>query len=165
MNKMFLIFIVLVATLTRIAPHPPNFTPILSIALFSGLCFKNKFSFLVPLLIMIFSDFFIGNFDMAVWVYPCLLIIFYLGKYFKTSFNFKNVIISSFIASILFFLISNFGVWIVGYPKNISGFVNCYFMAIPFYKNTLLSTMMYSSCLYFMYEILLRKYLSVYQKK
>ena len=80
MNKIFLIFIVFLAALTRIAPHPPNFTPIISIALFSGLFFKNKYSFLIPLIIMIVSDFLIGNFDMAIFVYPSILLVFLLGK-------------------------------------------------------------------------------------
>ena len=164
MNKMFLIFIVLLAALTRVAPHPPNFTPILSIALFSGICFKNRFSFIVPLLIMIISDFFIGSFDMAAWIYPCLLLICYLGRNFQNKFNYQNVLVNSFIASLLFFVISNFGVWIVGYPKTISGFINCYVMAIPFYKNTLISTIVYSSCLYLIYEVLLKKHFE-YQKK
>ncbi len=164
MNKMFLVIIVILAGLTRLAPHPPNFTPILSIALFAGLCFKHKLSFMIPLLIMLFSDFFIGNFDMALWIYLCLLLIVYLGKYSKSRFSYKSVLVNSFISSILFFSISNFGVWIIGYPKTISGFIDCYLMAIPFYKNTLLSTLIYSSCLYYMYEVLLKKYF-VYQEE
>ena len=164
MNKVFIIFIVFLAALTRIAPHPPNFTPIISIALLSGLCFKNKISFLIPLLVMIFSDFLIGNFEMAIFVYPPLLLVFYLGKYLENEFTYKHVFFGSFIGSFLFFTISNFGVWLVGYPKSLSGFLSCYYMAIPFYKNTLISTILYSSILYFMYEILSRKFLS-YQKK
>ena len=156
MNRIFLLFIVLLAVATRIAPHPPNFTPIFSIALFSGICFRNKFSFLVPLSIMIISDIYIGNFQMAFWVYPSLLLIYFIGKLFIKKLNYLNVFTASVISSILFFVITNFGVWNVGYPKTIEGFMLCYLAAIPFFKNTLMASIFYSSILYFIYDFVLK---------
>ncbi len=46
----------------------------------------------------------------------------------------------------VFFLISNFGVWLLSgmYEKNISGLINCYIVAIPFLKNTIISTIFFS---------------------
>ena len=156
MNKIFLICIVLLAAFSRLAPHPPNFTPILAITLFSGICFRKKYSFLIPLFIMFISDFIIGNFDMAIWVYPSLLLIYFIGNYFIKNISYKNVLIASFIGSIIFFLVTNFGSWIgnVFYPQNFNGLVASYVAGIPFYKNTLISTLLffisiiYSICIF-----------------
>ena len=60
MNKILLVIFILLAVFSRLTPHPPNFTPILSIALFSGLMFNNKYGFLIPLSIMIFPTFLLG---------------------------------------------------------------------------------------------------------
>ena len=156
MNKIFLLFIIILAVLTRVAPHPPNFLPIFSIALFSGVCFRSKFSFLIPLSIMILSDLYIGNFQMALWVYPSLFAIYIIGFIFVKKVNYLNILTYSMISAFLFFLITNFGVWIVGYPKTFNGFVTCFTLAVPFFKNTLFASLFYSSILYFIYDYVLR---------
>ena len=167
MNKIFLVCIVLLAAFSRLAPHPPNFTPILAITLFSGICFREKYSFLIPLCIMFVSDFIIGNFDMAMWVYPSLLLVYFIGNYFIKNISYKNVLISSFISSIIFFLVTNFGSWIgnVFYPQNFNGLIASYIAGIPFYKNTLISTLLFSSGLYLVYAYLLRKFNHLYQNQ
>jgi len=103
--------------------HPPNFTPILSIALFSGLLFNNKYGFLIPLSIMIFSDFFIGNYSMAMWVYPSLLLVTFSGSFFVTKFNYINIVKYSVFSSLIFFFITNFGSWYANplYPQSLQG--------------------------------------------
>jgi len=138
--------------------HPPNFTPILSIALFSGLLFNNKYGFLIPLSIMIFSDFFIGNYSMAMWVYPSLLLVTFSGSFFVTKFNYINIVKYSVFSSLIFFFITNFGSWYANplYPQSLQGLFSSYVAGIPFYKNTLLSTLMYSSFLYLVYEFVLK---------
>ena len=109
---------------------------------------------------MIISDYFIGSFVMATWVYIPILFIYLIGNVFNDDFNYKNILLMSFVSSLIFFVISNFGVWLLGYPKNMTGFITCYMAAIPFFKNTLLSTIIYSSFIYFGYEFLNKKYAS-----
>ena len=60
--------------------------------------------------------------------------------------NAKNLFIYGVSSSLIFFIISNFGVWLSGgmYEKNIAGLINCYMMAIPFLKNTMISTVFFS---------------------
>ena len=147
-----IIIFISIAVLLRISPHPWNFTPILSIALLTGAYFKNKLSFLIPFSIIILSDLYIGNFNMAFWVYISYLLIYIIGKTFISNVSYEKVFFSSLIGSLIFFVITNFGTWLIGYPKTISGFISCFTLALPFYKNTLLSSMFYSSILFVIYE-------------
>ena len=149
MNSLLFILLTFFAAFSRLAPHPPNFTPILSVALFCGSSFRNKYIFLVPLFSMIISDFFIGYHSVIMYVYISLLIIFLLGKYLAKENSFKSTIVLSLSSAVLFFIISNFGVWIVGYPKTISGFITCYVAALPFLLNTLISTLLFSSVFHY----------------
>ena len=165
MNKLLLGCIILLAAFSRLAPHPPNFTPILSIALFSGFCFKNNYAFIVPLSIMLVSDYFIGSFEMALWVYPPILLIFYLGNSLMKKNSYKNILFGSIVSSLIFFLITNFGSWYGNliYLQNFNGLLSSYVAGIPFYKNTLISTILYSSILFSVHGYLLKKYNHQYQ--
>ena len=80
-----------------------------------------------------------------IFVYLSLFLICYISHRKFKKINFKNIFIFSLVGSILFFIVSNFGVWLLGnlYEKNISGLINCYVLAIPFYKNTLISTLIF----------------------
>ena len=149
MNYLLFILLTFFAAFSRLAPHPPNFTPILSIALFCGISFRNKYIFLIPLFSMLISDYFIGYHSVIMYVYISLLIIFFIGKYLIKENSFNSTMVLSLSSAIIFFIISNFGVWIVGYPKNISGFIACYVAALPFLSNTLISTLLFSSVFHY----------------
>ena len=149
MNYLLFILLTFFAAFSRLAPHPPNFTPILSIALFCGISFRNKYIFLIPLFSMLISDYFIGYHSVIMYVYVSLLIIFFIGKYLIKENSFNSTMILSLSSAIIFFIISNFGVWIVGYPKTISGFIACYVAALPFLSNTLISTLLFSSVFHY----------------
>ena len=147
MNYLFCGFLILIGVLFRLIPHAPNFTPILTIALMSGLYVKNKWSILLPILVMFISDLFIGSHITAPWVYGSLLAVFLIGRLVKSSV--LNVLLYSVLSSFVFFLLTNFGVWISGgYTYSFEGLVLCYVMAIPFFKNTLISTILFSSIFY-----------------
>tara|TARA_B100000131_G_scaffold280377_1_gene286232 strand:+ start:3153 stop:3647 length:495 start_codon:yes stop_codon:yes gene_type:complete len=149
LNYLLFILLTFFAAFSRLAPHPPNFTPILSIALFCGISFRSKYIFLIPLFSMLISDYFIGYHSMIMYVYVSLLIIFFIGKYLIKENSFNSTMVLSLSSAIIFFIISNFGVWIVGYPKNISGFIACYVAALPFLSNTLISTLLFSSVFHY----------------
>ena len=123
------LLIIIFGIICRLIPHPPNFSPVTAIALFGGLNFSDKrIAFSIPLVVLFLSDLIIGISMINLFVYTGFLAIVFLGTKIK-SIKFGNIILSSFI----FFLISNFGVWIIGYPKNIEGLILCYTMAIPFF--------------------------------
>ena len=140
MKKNHLIIgLIVFAILTRLIPHPPNFAPLTSIALFSAINFNNNLlKFFIPLLSLIIFDFIIGFSLINIFVYLSFIVIILVGNHFK-KIKLKSILISSFV----FFIISNFGVWLIGYPKNIEGFLLCYYMALPFFINTVLGDLFY----------------------
>ena len=146
-NEIFPVGLILILALSRLMPHPDNFTPIIALAIMSSYFFSNvNFSYVVMLFSMLLADFFIGFYSHMVFVYLSLFLIVLIFFKISKKMNYKNLFIFSFFGSVVFFLISNFGVWFVGnlYERNMSGLIECYFMAIPFFKNTLISTLIFS---------------------
>ena len=146
-KEIFPISLILILALSRLMPHPDNFTPIIALAIMSSYFFRNvNFSYTVMLFSMLLADFFIGFYSYMLFVYVSLFLIVLIFFKISKKMNYKNLFIFSFFGSAIFFLISNFGVWLVGnlYERNINGLIECYFMAIPFFKNTITSTLIFS---------------------
>ena len=148
MRYMLILFLILIGVMSRIYPYAPNFTPMLSIALLSGFYSKNRFLVMLPILIMLFSDIIIGNHSIVPWVYSSFILIFALGYFVERS-SYYNIFFYSVMSSLIFFFVSNLGVWFTGgYSYTFSGLVICYTAAIPFFKNTLISTIFYSAAIH-----------------
>lgn len=148
MKYVLILFLIFVGVMSRIYPYAPNFTPMLSIALLSGLYSKNRFFVLLPILIMLMSDIMIGNHAIVPWVYSSFILIFALGYLIKKS-SYSYIFIFSILSSVIFFVISNLGVWFTGgYSYSFNGLIACYTAAIPFFKNTLISTVLYSTVIH-----------------
>ena len=146
-KEIFPVGLILILALSRLMPHPDNFTPIIALAIMSSYFFRNvNFSYVVMLFSMLLADFFIGFYSHMVFVYLSLFLIVLIFFKISKKMNYKNLFIFSFFGSVIFFLISNFGVWLVGnlYERNVNGLIECYFMAIPFFKNTIISTLIFS---------------------
>ena len=154
MNKLIIFVIILIAAFSRLIPHPPNFTPIIAIGLFGGAYLKdNRLALLIPLFGMLFSDLILGFHGMMLWVYLSLTFITFIGIWMKNRVNFINCTVSVLSGSLLFFLISNFGVWFMGgYEQSILGLISCYTMAIPFLNNTLIGSAVYGVIMFGGYE-------------
>ena len=149
----FIFLLILIATISRLIPHPPNFTPITAIALFSFTKLDNKFlATLTPLFCLYLSDIFLGFYTINIFVYLSFTLISIFG-YFIGKINLYSILSSS----LLFFIISNFGVWILGYPKTFEGFFLCYFNAIPFFGYTILGDLFYSFLIKLVYNYFERK--------
>ena len=154
--------------LTRLLPHAPNFTPIISVILFSAMYFTKKSSWVIPFIAILVSDLILGfssqfhylNLSFIegglsitfTWLFILIYLSFvfiYLFCKYRSKLSPINVLVNSFVGSVLFFILSNFAVWITGgYPMSFSGLIACYAAAIPFFKNTLLSTLLYSAILF-----------------
>ena len=148
MRYMLILFLIFIGVMSRIYPYAPNFTPMLSIALLSGFYSKNRFFVLLPILIMLMSDIMLGNHAIVPWVYSSFILIFALGYFIKKS-SYSYILIFSIFSSVIFFIISNLGVWFTGgYSYSFNGLIACYTAAIPFFKNTLISTILYSSLIH-----------------
>ena len=148
----------LIAVLFRLLPHLPNFTPVTAIALFGGLYFTNKsLAYLAPLFIMVLSDLFLGFHSISIVVYVAFLFVSFIGTQTK-----KPSVFAILLSSISFFIITNFGVWLMGgYPKTWTGFVECYTLAIPFFRNSLLGDFFYSGVMILGFNFVQKKYLNL----
>ena len=162
-KEFFPISLILILALARLIPHPPNFTPIIAVAIISGYFFKNiNLSLLTLLFAMLISDLFIGFYENVIFVYASLLLITFAFHKINKKINFKNLFIYGFAGSLIFFLVSNFGVWALGslgvndlpYEKSLTGLIECYILAIPFFGNTFLSTIIFAYPAIFFYKSL-----------
>ncbi len=162
-KEIFPISLILILAFARLIPHPPNFTPIIAVAIISGYFFKNiNLSLLTLLIAMLISDLFIGFYENVIFVYASLLLITFVFHKISNKINFINLFIYGFAGSLIFFVVSNFGVWALGspgvfnipYDKTLNGLIECYILAIPFFGNTFLSTLIFSYSAIFIYKSL-----------
>jgi hypothetical protein len=154
---MLALILIFVGILLRFAPHAPNFTPVAAIAIFSGVYLNKKYSFLIPLVLMIASDLVLGLHNVVVFTWGSFILVTFLGFWVKKHKSASRILAGSVISSILFYIISNFGVWLMGwYPRDLAGLVNCYVMALPFLRDFTLATLVYSAVFFGVYELISR---------
>jgi len=125
----------------RYIPHPPNFTPVLALTLYTSIYFGLRSSPFV-ILAFAFSDYFLGFHQLLIFTWGSLAIISVIGMFGK---NFLSRLALLFLSSIIFFMCSNFGVWVFSefYTKDLEGLLKCYILAIPFFTNTIISTFVF----------------------
>ena len=141
------------AVISRVMPHPANFAPIAAIAIFGGALLPRKLALTLPLAAMIVSDLFIGLHPLILFTWGSFTLIAIISSYRFKKINLFNVVGGSIGASILFYLVTNFGVWAEGrlYQLTFSGLIQCYYNALPFFRNTLLGDMVFTSSLFGLY--------------
>lgn len=129
----------------RIVEHEPNVTPSFAIALLGGFVLRGSLAYSVPVLGMFISNCFLGHYgiSMSLAIYGSLLLPVLLAS--RTS-SILGVYVYSFLCPVVFFITTNFVVWYGSgwYSQTWSGLINCYYMAIPFFKNTLMSSVYYT---------------------
>ena len=161
---------IFVAALTRLLPHPPNFSPVEAVALFGGAYFASRAAAIaVPLMAMFISDLALGamlggtyfeHFTspayLATWltVYACVALSAVLGFGLRGRVSGARVLGFSLIGSVLFFVLTNFAVWatatpLTAHPACVSGgLLPCYAAALPFFQWTVLGTLFYAALLF-----------------
>ncbi len=150
------IILIIFAAGSRLLPHPANFAPIAAVGIFSAFVFKNKLlRFGVPIIAMLVSDAIIGFYTPLVMlsVYASFFIATLLGRYLKSHQTIESGVGVSLVASLQFYLITNLAVFILTpqYAKNIQGLINCYYMALPFFRNTILGDLFYTGAIFGLY--------------
>lgn len=157
-----LVAMILAAAMTRLLPHPPNFSPVEAIALFGGAYFASRaWALAVPLLAMLLSDVMLGAMlggtygsyvaSASFWlVYACIALSTLLGFGLRGKVSAARVLGYSLAGSVLFFVVTNFGVWASGtmYPKTGAGLAAAYVAGIPFFQWTVLGTLSYAALLF-----------------
>ncbi|MBK6948733.1 MAG: hypothetical protein IPH16_12375 [Haliscomenobacter sp.] len=164
--------LVFLAAMSRFIPHPPNFTPLGAIALFGAAFFQRRaLAFAVPFAALWISDLVLNNliyakafpqfYDGFVWynslaVYVGFLLIVVLGISALKSVTPLRLGAVSAGASLVFFLATNFGSWLIDplYPKNIGGLSAAYLAGIPFFWNTLMGDLFYCAILFGSYGLI-----------
>ena len=158
--------LIIVAAITRILPHPPNVTPIGGMALFGAAYLGRKYlALLLPLLALWLSGLFLDNvvysayYDGFTWfsqpaVFIAFLLIVGLGWLALKKVSPMRLFGASLSASVIFFLVTNFGVWLQGglYPPTFSGLMACYGAGLPFLRNTVLGDMFFVGALFGTFE-------------
>ena len=171
-----LFLIILIAAMLRIPstliPALSNFTPIGAMALFGGHYFSNKTkSFIFPLLTLLMSDLFINNFIYEgkygvmhsgwYWIYGIFCVIVLIGKYALKKITITNVVMASILSTLLYWFIADGMYWLGGgtdlrtmlpLSRNFSGLIQSYVQGLPFMKNFLSGTLMYSAIMFGAFE-------------
>lgn len=148
---------ILLAALSRIIPHPPNFAPIVAMALFGGAYFNDKkLALVIPIFAMFISDLIIGLHSGMLIIYLTFVGIVAIGFLLRENKNFGRVAGLTIVSSVIFFVTTNFAVWMsdLMYPKTIEGLIACYVAAIPFFGNSLAGDLFYAGVLFGGYALL-----------
>ena len=154
---------ILLAAVSRLLPHPPNVTPVAAMALFAGAQFSHlAAACAVPLAAMVLSDVLLGFHSTMPFVYGSFLLIVLVGTQVRRRKTLLPVVMATLASSVLFFVVTNFGVWVMGtlYPKSWAGLTTAYVAALPFFRNTVLGDLAYVAVLFGGFA-LLERYLPV----
>lgn len=151
-----LLGILVILSTSRFIPHPPNFTSLMALTFYIPVILGIKF---LPalLIVFIFTDILIGLHSTVIFTWGSVLIIGMISIYFKKSLLFRFLGVVS--GTLIFFVFTNFGVWSLGsYGYSLGGLISCYILALPFFGNTLISTLLFSSIIEFVYKIYTTKF-------
>ncbi len=154
--------LIIFAIISRLMPHPHNFTAIGALALFCGSVFTNKkLAFVVPMIAMFATDALIGFHASMIPVYLCFAIAVAIGAKMIKEINLLSVPTASILSSILFFLVTNLPFWYADislYPITWQGTMESYTAAIPFFANQLAGDLFYSASFFIAYSVLRQRY-------
>lgn len=173
-KQRFVILLILVGALSRLIPHAPNFTAVGAIALFAGARLGNlRLALVVPILALWISDLAINNILYAeyyeglvfftegfAYMLSAMMLAVLIGRFLIRQTTAGRVLSGAFLSALVFFLVTNFGVWIgldSIYPKSVYGLLMSYEAGIPFFRNDVAGTALYSGILFGLYEWVHRK--------
>src|SRR5690606_17931909 len=151
-----LIGMILFAAISRLIPHPPNFTAVAVMALFVGAYFNNWYAaYMIPLSALFLTDL-ILEFHNTMWaVYLSFALVVFIGTLLRNRKKPANILLASVTASVLFFVITNLAVWLSGtlYPLTGEGLALCYTAAIPFFHYNLIGDLFFAGVMFGIFEL------------
>lgn len=151
---MLVLSLILVGIILRFLPHAPNFTPVAAIAIFAGAYMDKRRAIIVPLALMMISDLFLGLHDVVLFTWGSFALCSLIGMSLKASSRARAVLLGSMASSLIFYLITNLGVWLVGwYPNTPAGLLSCYINGLPFLRNFTAATFLYTTVLFLAYAL------------
>jgi hypothetical protein len=144
------IAIILMGAASRLFPHLPNVTPLTAMALLGGAYLAPSLALTIPLAALFLSDLFLGLHATMPFVYASFLATAGLGLLLRRNRTSGFILSACLASSALFFLVTNFGVWITSgmYSHNFAGLTACYAAAIPFLRNSALGDVLSTGILF-----------------
>ena len=156
MENSIIILLILVACLSRLIPHLPNFTAVGAMALFAGAKIGSKrLALFVPLAAMLLSDLFLGFHSTMIFVYGAIALAALIGHWGWKRWQWKGLVGLSLFSSLLFFVITNFGVWLTGgYEQSWQGLSTCFTLAIPFFSHQVVGDLLFTGVIFGFYAVI-----------
>ncbi len=155
------ISLICILALYRILPHPDNFTPVGSLALFGGYIWgrSSRWAYVIPLVALFISDLILGLHTTMFFVYAAVVMGVLVGSLLQKRISVLLIGATSLVNSIVFFVVSNFGVWAAQnmYPKTASGLGECFIAALPFFRQTLTSDLIFTLAVFGIFSILFQR--------
>ena len=153
MNVRLIVPIILIAlaAASRLLPHPPDFTPLAAMALFGGAYFSDRrIAFALPFIALLLSDLVLGLHGTMPFVYLGFGATVLIGMALRGKVRVLPVAGAAITSSVLFFVLTNFGVWLIGdmYPRDVGGLMLCYIAAIPFFQYSVAGDFLYTGLLF-----------------
>ena len=150
--------LILLAAGCRLVPHPPNFTPVLAVALFGGAMLPRRMGWAVPLLALVASDVALGyRFSwMNAVVYACFLAAVGIGWWLRRRRTWGRTLAAALAGSVLFYAVTNFAVWLAPpfmYEHTAAGLLRCYTLALPFFRNSLAGDLYWTAALFGLHDL------------
>ena len=148
--------LLLLGVVARLAPHPWNATPVMAIALFGATFLSKRWGILLPLIIIAVSDVLLGWHNTVAFTWGAFVLTGLIASWVRQRPSAPRIAIAAVAGSTLFFLITNFGVWLVGdlYPRTLEGLLECYLAGLPFFRNTLAGDLVYTAAFFGGYAFL-----------
>jgi hypothetical protein len=149
--------LIVLALVGRLIPHPDNFTPMLAVALFGGAMLPGRMAYLIPLMAMFLSDLLMGN--SVTWmtpvIYGCFALGTGLGQWLGRGRTWAKTGLAALGGSFFFYVVTDFAVWIAPnglYPHTLDGLIQCYVMALPFFRNDIAGNVLWSAILFGLFD-------------
>ena len=149
--------IIFALALFRLLPHWPNVSPVAAMALFGGAYFSDKrLAFIIPFMALFLSDLILGLHNTMVFVYAGFALTVAIGFLLKDRVSMTNTAFAAVASSVLFFLLTNLGVWMTStlYVKSAAGLMQAYVAGLPFLQNSLLGNLVFVAVIFGGYRLL-----------
>ena len=149
--------IIFALAIFRLLPHLPNVSPVAAMALFGGAYFADKrMAFIVPFAALFLSDLLLGLHNSMIFVYAGFALTVAIGFLLQSRVTVTNTAFAVVASSVLFFLLTNFGAWMMSglYAKTAGGLMQAYAAGIPFFQNSLLGNLVYAAVIFGGYHLL-----------
>lgn len=145
--------LILLAATLRLLPHPENFAPITAVAIFGGALLPRRLAVVAPLAAIIVTDLIIGMHDLIPVTWGSFALIALASNVWLKKPTFLRGAGMALASSFFFFVTTNFAVWLTSgmYDRTLAGLAQCFALAVPFFRNTLISDLIYTGVLFGLY--------------